>query len=429
MRPQIFLHIIVLCFAILLSGCTHHFLLRNTTKQASTISDVLIQQVMDNIALFSANPHALPHFAVLSDGTSQAVDQTTPAGSLTWNARTITAEMLSINANRQLLENWKMAPVTSAGRLKRMRCALQFVVNPPAFAVEEVQLPIGSFEQTFFVVADDPCTKCLAELTKMQLFPKPDSKDLVSGAVLEKSGRYYFKSQEMANKYVSQLIAARECNFPNGWYCWGCKKPPKGACYVGHCGKMYAWVTADGMDELSRLTITLLTLATVDPITPMVTVKRRIKGPTGEEMTVEGQVPGDVINFRLPRLIPDPALKQAADRLLLQLNAKRGTATLRTFDQATGGDLEALLNELKTEEEISAESAARLHNLLNSLDKLRTQTTDLVPADFDALDEIRLRLEAAPIEPPSEPSILDQPGFMPFSHPSSGAEFVPSSPQ
>jgi hypothetical protein len=161
----------------------------------------------------------------------------------------------------------------------------------------------------------------------------------------------------------------------------------------------------------------------------MVTVKRRIKGPTGEEMTVEGQVPGDVINFRLPRLIPDPALKQAADRLLLQLNAKRATATLRTFDQATGGDLEALLNELKTEEEISAESAARLHNLLNSLDKLRTQTTDLVPADFDALDEIRLRLEAAPIEPPSEPSILDQPGFMPFSHPSSGAEFVPSSPQ
>ena len=54
-----------------------------------------------------------------------------------------------------------------------------------------------------------------------------------------------------------------------GWFAAGGHKDvPKDACYVGHFGDRYAWVTPGGLDGLTRLTIAVLNIATLDPTPP-----------------------------------------------------------------------------------------------------------------------------------------------------------------
>lgn len=435
MRAVIWNAVIIVCLILALcAGCTHHFLQRNTARHASTISDILYQQVMDNIALFCNCPGALPHFAVLSDGTTQATDQTTPTGGLKWNAHRIFEEALGTSVNRQLMENWKIAPVTSAGRLNRMRCALQFVVAPPVFVVEEKELE--GLDGLWFYIADSPCTKCIAELTKMQLLPKPSSDLIVKGQVIVRDDRYYFRNASLAHAHVLAMMDGIACNFPSGWFCCSTKKPPSDACFVGRCGKTYVWSTGNGIDELSRFTITLLTLATLDPPSPYVTVTRALKGPIGEDLTVEGQVPGDVINFRLPKLIASPALQEAAKQLSAALSKENTDNNLPGPDvklwQKDGRDnrLPALLRAVADSPTVDPNTATELITILESIqDDVNKEgvadPTLLNSAPVTLSDSVLSLLKSAPIEMPNEPSILNQPGYMPFSHPSPGAEFVP----
>ena len=51
---------------------------------------------------------------------------------------------------------------------------------------------------------------------------------------------------------------------PSGWFHVGGKKDvPKDACYVGSYGGRYAWVTADGLEDLSKFTLKILSLSSV----------------------------------------------------------------------------------------------------------------------------------------------------------------------
>ena len=53
---------------------------------------------------------------------------------------------------------------------------------------------------------------------------------------------------------------------PQGWYSVGCKQQvPGNACYVGHYGDTYAWVMPEGIEGLSRFTMTVMELATHKP--------------------------------------------------------------------------------------------------------------------------------------------------------------------
>lgn len=409
---------------IAFTGCTHNFLRRNTIRQASTISDVLYFQVMDNIATFCANQGALPHFAILNDGTTQATDQATPMGGLKWNPTTITEETLGLNANRQLTENWKMAPVTSAGRLKRMRCALQFVVSPPAFEVEATESLIEGDPTPWYVIADEGCTQCLAELTKMQLFPKPSQSLIVSGAVKVKGDRYYFQDLAKAHEYAAELRSALACNFPSGWYCCSTEKPPKDACYVGRCGKTYTWVCPDGIDDLSRFTITLLTLATLDPPSSFVLVKRATKSPNGEDLIIEGQVPGNVINFQLPELIVTKAMADTAASLSQAVkDPKHGFIGI---PKAEATRASGLLNRFTAGATINPNDASALRATLTKMRNTIAASNDENKEEVvENLSRFVDQLDAVPSPVPAEPSILDQPGFMPFSNSNAGPEFVP----
>src|SRR5262249_25757311 len=128
------------------------------------------------------------------------------------------------SVQRQLTENWTVLPVTDVDSLRRIRCAFQLLVLHG--------------QQT------SDCENC---------------RRLLEDFFLGESDRM-------------------DCLVPTGWYGTGCKADvPRAACYVGQCGTTYVGVTPDGLEGLTRFSMTVLELATAKPHAPMKTVVRTYK--------------------------------------------------------------------------------------------------------------------------------------------------------
>jgi hypothetical protein len=226
-----------LCLAltVLAAGCRTHLSLRdNTLLTTETLTDLNYQQVLDNLARFVANPSTMPSLAIVNAGTVNVADQKSISANGTY-APTLTQGMqfgaglpiLSLlfnpSASRNLTENWSLAPVTDVDNLRRIRCAFQILVNGGPTS---------------------DCDKC-QELLE----------------------RFYLGEQDDLS-----------CVLPTGWFNAGCKDdvPPR-ACYSGHCKGIYVWVTPDGLDGLTRFTMTVIDLATGKPHAPTKSVVRTFK--------------------------------------------------------------------------------------------------------------------------------------------------------
>jgi hypothetical protein len=218
-----------------LGGCQTHLSLRdNTVKAANTLTDLNYRQVLDNVAMFVANPSAMPHVSIINAGTITVADQKSLNGNATY-APTLTFSqqngaglpILSLLVNpsgsRNVTENWSLLPVTDVDNLRRIRCAFQLVV-------------LGG-ETT-------DCDQC-ADLLR----------------------RFYLGETERM-----------DCVLPTGWFRAGRKKDvPKAACCVGHYCGTYVWVLPDGLEGLTRFTMTVIDLATGKPHAPTKTVVKTYK--------------------------------------------------------------------------------------------------------------------------------------------------------
>lgn len=219
----------------LLGGCHTHVSLRdNTVKTAATLTDLNYQQILDNVAMFAAHPGALPSIAVINTGTVTVADQKSINASATYaptetfaqqagSGLPILSLLLNPSASRNVTENWSMAPVTDIDNLRRMRCAFQLVV-------------VGGETSN--------CESCMQEI------------------------RRFFLGE----------TDRMDCVLPRGWYSVGCKQDvPKDACYVAHYCDTYVWVMSEGIDGLTRFTMTILELATGKPHAPIKTVVKTFK--------------------------------------------------------------------------------------------------------------------------------------------------------
>jgi hypothetical protein len=204
-------------------------------KTTGTLADLNYQQVLNNVAQFTANPSAMPSFAVFNAGTVTVTDQksanvnATGAPTLTsaqqgGSGLPILSILLNPSASRTLTENWSMAPVTDIDNLRRIRCAMQLLV-------------LGGRETT-------DCDDC--------------------GRQLE---RFYLGEMDRT-----------ECLIPTGWYCVGRRQDvPKDANYVARYNDVYVWVTPQGLEGLTRFTMTVIDLATGKPHAPTKTVVKTYK--------------------------------------------------------------------------------------------------------------------------------------------------------
>jgi hypothetical protein len=229
--------LVMLVVLPLLAGCQTHLNLRNNSvKTTGTLADLNYQQVLDNIAQFTTNPSTMPSLAVFNAGTVTVTDQKTAnvnatAAPTISNAQQagsglpILSILLNPSVSRTLTENWSMAPVTDIDNLRRIRCAMQLLV-------------LGWWETT-------DCDNC--------------------GKQLE---RFYLGEMDRT-----------ECLIPTGWYSVGRKHDvPKDASYVAHYGDVYVWVSPQGLEGLTRFTMTVIDLATGKPHAPTKTVVKTYKG-------------------------------------------------------------------------------------------------------------------------------------------------------
>ena len=203
---------IILCATALstlfATGCAHVPLARNTGKQVQTIADIQEQQVLDNIAMFVANPGATPFFAQPTAGSTQVIQGGSGGIGLSWNPTTLMGETLNLNGNTSLSENWTLQPINNPDRLVLMKCLYRHVTRQ---------------------IRNDPCLDCYG---KLQAF------------------------------FGAEFVC---CDAPDCWFGYGTKKQIPSCCRkVGHYCGTYVWVTPENFDQLSRVTMSILDIATAD---------------------------------------------------------------------------------------------------------------------------------------------------------------------
>lgn len=90
-------------------------------NQAKSLTGIYERQVLDNLAMFSQNPDALPFFAIPKAGSAQVTDSGAISAS-PLNGPIHTALSLT-SLSRGNAETWTLEPVSDPAKLRRMRCA------------------------------------------------------------------------------------------------------------------------------------------------------------------------------------------------------------------------------------------------------------------------------------------------------------------
>lgn len=108
---------VVLVVLLGTTGCTNEQLRRSTVHQAMTLNEIQHRQVMQNLATFAANRHAIPRQVTLKDGTAQITDSGSILGQV------ISDSFLNLGASRAVTDMWSMEPVTNDVALRLLRVA------------------------------------------------------------------------------------------------------------------------------------------------------------------------------------------------------------------------------------------------------------------------------------------------------------------
>jgi hypothetical protein len=102
-------------------GCTSNRLLRGTLEQAGTLTELQYQQVLNNLAMFCANPGAMPWHVNIRDGSAQIADLGSAQYVGDWH-RAFSSHP-ALLGSRTVIEQWSMSPITDDTELKVLRLA------------------------------------------------------------------------------------------------------------------------------------------------------------------------------------------------------------------------------------------------------------------------------------------------------------------
>jgi hypothetical protein len=297
---------------VLASGCTSLRLSRNTIGQASTLSDLQIQQVMDNLAMFAGNPSAIPFHASITTGSAQVADSGSAAFAMAFGRSQghLATYSPSFNAQRTIVDSWAMAPVTNDTELRLLSLAYRRAFGFAATLDDDDFANDLAHELKKQVsISDDlrAFNDVLLERQRMSLkrFDNPrnplglyDRLDEVT--IASNDERIVVTNERVtADKFdparanpvsmtdPEQTVDARATavtrevrrllkdtegdlkDIPSGWFGIGRRKKdvPRDACYVGHhrdrCGEHYVWVCPEQREQLKKFTLTILSLSTL----------------------------------------------------------------------------------------------------------------------------------------------------------------------
>lgn len=247
---------------LVLTGCTHHSLSRNTVRATTTVMDIQYRSVLANLAMMSAHAEALPNHAHLADGVVQINDRAGfgQSGGFTGLGGDLGIEQFGPSGQRQVTEQWGTDATTDPERLYDLqslyRVALGMPPLPPPNAIAYLRRSRGG---------RDGKSGAAAHPSDGGALPAGgQSGPTSSGGGGSTPGGGGGSSSDESRRVPLEVLLT-DVPAP-GWYRVGCKKDvPKGACFVGRWGDRYAWVTADGVPQLARFTATVLTVIKLKP--------------------------------------------------------------------------------------------------------------------------------------------------------------------
>jgi hypothetical protein len=312
--------------------------------------------VLNNVAMFVENPNAMPYYLTIGTGTTSVQDTAGTKNVFNWDLFSnmgkatlwyFDKSSAELDLQNQSQDQWSSAAVLNPDELILMRCVYQKVVARPA---------------------------CDCDQKLMQFF----------------------------GKKPGFMEAMRP-----GWYSIGCKHDvPKCAVAVGHCGKTYVWVMPENLDYLTRLTLAILDIATIQPtaigekVTPPDPNVARIK-----EDEEHAKALAEVLhNYPPPASGEFEAAKVTLDNVLRDLDARLAVKYPLKVEEKTAA-LDAEIKSLN--EHYNAIRAANVpeqekRRIFESLEAKRAARKLLQDIQTEA-DAIRKREAARPTAPAEEP--------------------------
>lgn len=242
-------------------GCTHCSLTRNTVLTTTTITDIKYTEVLNNLAMFSCHPETLPNHVHLADGVVQINDRAgfgQSGGFTLFEGSIFGFDQFGPDAQRQVTEQWGTDATTDPERLTELqdlyRAAFGLTPLPPPNSISYLRQKESETNKASDKKMGDSST---------------DSSGGPSGTTSKGGGGSTPPSGGSSSgdhgRHVPIEVLLTDVP-PPGWFHVGCKKDvPKGACYVGHWGDRYSWVTADGVPQLARFTVTVLNVIKLKP--------------------------------------------------------------------------------------------------------------------------------------------------------------------
>ncbi len=262
-----------------LTGCANTQLRHSTVAQASTLSDLQYQMVLENLAMFAANPGSMPWHVNLTGGASQVTDSGQGSLGLGFNAyRTLRNSFLNVNpigsASRTIVQQWGHTPVTDGDELRLLRVAYRRACGSPEMPDPELLDDIAHELKNLTPSTEDLRTESYLfyqDLASRQHTPFETLAREMNSTVGDQriidpkrpSGVIERKTplaREVAHQ-VDEIVDELR-NIRPGWYGVGGKRDvPRNACHVANYGDRYVWVCPSGVDGLTRFTLSILEMA------------------------------------------------------------------------------------------------------------------------------------------------------------------------
>jgi hypothetical protein len=245
--------IALLLAALACVGCTHRQLSRSMLNQASTVMTIEYQMVLDNIAMFTYNPNVLPWAIRINDGTVQVNDEGGMAefGAQWGSTPSITR---AARAVRSVTEQWGAHPVTDPLVVKtlqdvyRRAIGLSPIPDPPLLAQLSASADANRAAAPRPVTGKQP--RAATSEQPEELKPPADA----AAPAEEIASGLPYESAPLA-RWRNKL------DVPVGWFGVGRKRDvPKEACFVGHYCDNYVWVMPNHFEDLSHLTLIVLSV-------------------------------------------------------------------------------------------------------------------------------------------------------------------------
>ncbi len=264
MRP---IPLILALAILLLPGCTAGRLRQRTIHQASTLPELQYQQVLNNLALFAANPAALPWHVNLREGTTQVTDSISGGAALDNGPPTTWFPQLL--GSRTAVAQWGMSPVIDPVELRLLRIAYRRAHGSPEMPSAEfhdelthelkdqlaLNADLRSESELFYEYQSRKGTD-LAQLDARIVTTNDDSPCASPGLDRSPLARNVCRRVDVIERDLSRIGP--------GWFHVGRRRDvPSDACYVGRCGDVYAWVCPDGRDALTEFTLTAMKLSSL----------------------------------------------------------------------------------------------------------------------------------------------------------------------